>query len=378
MKIALSDSVVLPLHIELSSDSLFLLNAEERLGSRYERRRDSIFCKLAGFDSWLQLKAIDDTVLEGRWYNYQKGSDYFLPVSAVYSGNRENRFEATDSAVDFSGRYEVSFLDNGACCSENKAIGVLAQQGNIITGTFLTETGDYRYLEGSASGNRFMLSAFDGSHAYLFSAELRGDSLFGQFYSGNHYTEGWVARRNDSFELRDPYSLTYLKKGYSDISFSFPNAKESGALSFPGEKYKNKVVVIQLLGSWCPNCMDESRFYKVLYEQYNKDGLEIIGVGFEIPDDLEKKKARIQDFISFTGAEYDFVVGGKANKISAGEAFPQLNHVLSFPTSIFIDRQGVVRKIHTGFSGPGTGIAYIKLTEEITRFVEQLLNEGNP
>ena len=56
-----------------------------------------------------------------------------------------------------------------------------------VTGTFLTETGDYRYLEGVVDGDSLKLSCFDGSHAFLFHAALDQDSFRGRFWSGTHW-----------------------------------------------------------------------------------------------------------------------------------------------------------------------------------------------
>ena len=52
-----------------------------------------------------------------------------------------------------------------------------------------------------------------------------------------------------------------------------------------------------------------------------------------------------------------------------------LNKIISYPTTIFIDKKGNVRKIYTGFSGPATGEAYTDFVKETTEFVEMLLRE---
>ena len=52
-----------------------------------------------------------------------------------------------------------------------------------------------------------------------------------------------------------------------------------------------------------------------------------------------------------------------------------LNHVLSYPTTIFIDKKGVVRKIHTGFNGPATGEKYTEFKTEFEGFVGELIDE---
>jgi thiol-disulfide isomerase/thioredoxin len=379
LEMPLNDSVILPFHVEFTNDSLYLLNADERLGSQYRIKNDSVFCKIAVFDSWLELRLLSSDSFEGRWLNKQKGDDYFISVRGKYTGGRTGRF-ATDNSKNntpfsFTGKYEVTFVDGSANCCNDKAIGEFFQEGNQISGTFLTETGDYRYLEGNINGSELSLSTFDGSHAFLFKARLINDTLYGSFYSGKHYHINWIAFKNNSFELEDPYILTYLKPEYENISFVFPRVLSDDSIVFPSAEYENKVVILQLFGSWCPNCLDEARFYKELHETYHASGLRILGIGFELPESLEKKKERINDLISFTGVKYDFVVGGGAKKSDAANALPQLNHVMSFPTSIFIDKKGKVRKIHTGFNGPGTGKHYTTYSEQTIAFIEKLLKE---
>ena len=134
---------------------------------------------------------------------------------------------------------------------------------------------------------------------------------------------------------------------------------------------------MQLFGTWCPNCLDESKFYTKYYNENRYEDLEIIALAFEYAKTSEvafKNIKRLKDKIGIT---YPVLLAqtGSSSKVKAQEKLPMLNHVLSYPTSIFIDKKGDVRKIHTGFNGPATGDKYTEFKEEFDVFVKELLAE---
>jgi thiol-disulfide isomerase/thioredoxin len=253
---------------------------------------------------------------------------------------------------------------------------VFRQQMHELTGTFLTTTGDYRYLSGQADGNMLRLATFDGNHGYLFMATKQPDgTLKGDFYSGKLGHETWTATLDPKAKLPDADTLAYLKKGESRLDFKFPNVFEGGAVSPTDPKYRGKVVVVQLLGSWCPNCMDETNFLAPWYEKNKARGVEVIGLGYERSPDYKKASARLRTMRQRFNIGYDLAVAGVSNKDSAAKSLPQLARVLAFPTTIFLDKKGNVRKIHTGFSGPGTGKYYQEEIAGFERTVDKLLKE---
>lgn len=334
-------------------------------------REDSIFITMGVFDSVLKLKLESGGNLSGGFIkNFVP--DYFIPVQG--SQEFSTRFTVKDNpSVDFSGRWKVRFTKSDG--EGYDAVGLLEQTGNTITGTFLTSLGDYRFLEGNVSGNTFLLSTFDGSHAFLFDASMTTDAtLEGRFRSGPRYQESFTAERNDSFELPDAYSLNYLKEGFNSIQFEFPNV-DGKMVSSEDPAFKNKVVLIQLFGTWCPNCVDETRFLAPWYERNKDKGIEIIGLAFESKSDFAYASERVKKSIERLGATYTFLIAGSSNKQEASLALPALNQVIAFPTLIYLDKKGKVRKIHTGFNGPGTGDYYERWIEEHEALIQELLNE---
>jgi len=75
------------------------------------------------------------------------------------------------------------------------------------------------------------------------------------------------------------------------------------------------------------------------------------------------------------GVEYPVLFAGTNDRTSAAKSLPMLNHILGYPTTIFIDKKGNVRKIHTGFSGPATGNDYTRFKESFIRFIDKLIAE---
>jgi len=368
----------LPFNFELVHDQkggydIYLINAEERLLlDEVAVTEDSINMVLHIFDANIKAKIEGDSLQGVFIKNY--AADYRLPFTAVYG--REYRFPERKSEVetaDFTGKYEVTFLHEG---DTTKAIGIFNQSGKKVTGTFLTPTGDYRFLDGNATGNVLQLSTFDGNYAYLFRASLQEDGkLEGEFFSGKTWRETWVAEKNENATLPDAESLTYLKEGYDKISFAFPDV-DGKMVSLEDDAYKDKVVILQLLGTWCPNCMDETKFLSPWYTENKQRGVEIVGLAYERKADFDYARARVRKMVEKMDVPYNILIAGTDDKEKASETLPMLNGVLAFPTTIFIGKDGKVKKIHTGFNGPGTGIYFEQFKENFNQTVNDLLKEN--
>ena len=223
--------------------------------------------------------------------------------------------------------------------------------------------------------DRLYLSCFDGAHAFLFEGKILEDkSITGSFQSGNHYKTTWVAKRNETYELEDPNNLTFLKEGADKLSFAFedPTGK---TISLTNEEYKGKVKIVQIFGTWCPNCRDETEFLQEYLKKHPNNDLKVIALAFEKHKDKAKANKVLTTYKNKFDIKYDMVHAGYSNKKEAAQALPMLNHILSYPTMIFVDRNDQVRKIHTGFNGPATS-KYQEFTKEFDEFVQGLLSES--
>jgi thiol-disulfide isomerase/thioredoxin len=289
---------------------------------------------------------------------------------------RAERFNVKSAPkVDVSGNWETIFSPNNSA-DRYISKGIFKQTGHKVIGTFRTTTGDYRFLEGAVENDTMRLSTFDGAHAFLFEAKVEDSVMTGTFYSGNHFKEPFIAKRNEKYELPKADSLTFLKKEYDKIEFSFPNTKGE-QVSLEDERFIDKVVLVQIMGTWCPNCLDETRFYKKYYDKNKGENLEMVSLAFEYAPTREKAMAAITKFKEAIKVPYPILLAqhGTEDKKKANQKLPMLNHVLSYPTTIFIDKTGKVRRIHTGFNGPATGKMYDDYVTEFESFVGGLMKE---
>jgi len=350
---------------------VYFLNAEERFeGGRLKITGDSLFILLDPFDNELAFR-IDQHVLTGVLRRQDK-SGFPVPVKAEWG--KTERFEKTSiqPAGNITGTYDILFKgENG---KEEKAVGLFTQNGTQLKATFLRITGDSRYLEGIVEGNNFYLSSFIGNGpAYYKGSFEPGGRLAGEVI-GARGGQAFTGLQNEEAALPDPYRLTYLKDGYTSFDFSFPDT--AGRLLSPkDDKYKNKVVIITITGTWCPNCMDEAAFLAPWYKANKSKGVEIISIHYERQTDTAFVKKVMARFRKKFDIQYDEVFAGPADKQYVAGSLPSLNTFLSFPTTIFIDKKGKVAKIHTGYSGPATGKYYDQFVKEFNDEVDQLLKQ---
>ncbi len=366
-------------HVTLDSFYIDILNGEERVripsediiyGKDRRTGFDTLRIEFPHYDSYITAR-YEASVIEGD-YVLKTKPNYRIPFIAKQGQNYRFSQLRKEPITDVSGKWEVLFeIDTD---NPYKAIGEFKQEGNYLTGTFLTETGDYRYLEGTIQANKLYLSTFDGSHAFLFEAKILDDgSMIGSFRSGNHYRTIWEAKRNPKVTLGDAYELTYLKKGYDKLAFSFPNTKGE-KVSLEDENYKGKVRIAQIFGTWCPNCADETAvLVDYLKENPNKN-LEVIGLAYENHKDFNRAAQAVEKMKNRFDVPYEMLVAGTSSKKAAAETLPMLNAIISFPTMIFIDKKGKVRKIHTGFSGPATS-EFKEFKTDFKKIVDELLAE---
>ncbi len=317
----------------------------------------------------------DGAVMRGRWRKTAAGGkDSALDFSATRG--MAVRFlppPATASAPfdDVSDAWSVEFTDEDGT---EPARGEFVQTGTQVEGTFLTPTGDYRYLEGSYANGRLRLSTFDGAHAFLFTASARPDgSLHGDFWSRDTYHATWRAVRAGSGDaLPDAWSQVELTTTDQTISFAFEDL-DGEVVTLADERFAGKPVIVNLFGSWCPNCNDEAPLLARWYREHRERGLEMVGLAFEYTGDAGRDREMVRRFRDRHGIDYPLLIAGTSDKADAAVAIGFLDRVLAYPTTIFLDRDHQVVKIHSGFAGPGTGEHYTALVAEFEVEIERLL-----
>jgi len=276
----------------------------------------------------------------------------------------------TDNA-DVAGRWDVTFTDDDGKAS--RAVAVLEQTHDRVTGTVMTPTGDHRFLDGQVRGNEVQLSTFDGGLAYLYRMRVTGKGLEGEYWQGLKSHETLIAQRNDNAQLEQISSG--MKTQDERLDFTFPDV-DGKPVSLSDERFRGKVVVVTIGGTWCPNCHDEAAFLVPFYKEYHDKGFEIVALMFERHGEFDKAAAAVRNYMRDLRIDYPTLIAGVADGEDPQKKLPQLSGVYGYPTAIFVDRSGKVRRIHTGFTGPATGKHYDEYVAEFHRWVEELLQES--
>lgn len=374
--LTLSPDVELPFNFDISYDAkdelvMTVHNAEERIQvedvwyEKTDQLEDTLVVDFTLLDSYLSMK-YRENVLEGTWHVRNRG-DYQIPFVAHHGQNWRFSNSTNISESNLTGKWAAVFEVETE--DEYPAIAELKQKDNRLTGTFRTETGDYRYLEGEVNEDQFAMSCFDGGHAFLFKGRINSEnSIIGQFYSGKHYKTNWVAQRNENAELTDPSDLTQVVTKDSKISFKFPNSLgDLVSLDNPG--YVNKPKIIMIMGTWCPNCLDESKFILDYQKQNDLGDIQLLAIAFEKYEAEEKALQMIRKYKERLKIPYEILYGGYYDKSMATETLGFVDEVISYPTLLFVDRNDQVIAVHTGYNGPATS----KFEEFVTYFDEMII-----
>jgi len=376
--VASTDGGDLPFGLELvrEDDGLvaYLVNGPERVRATDVRLEDgNLSIRMPGYQNRIEA-AFKDGRFEGTLFVLRpRGIVRELRLVAM-PGETWRFFPKPDAApLDFAGRWALTFRD--ADGGERAAIAELVQDGHVVTGTVLRQSGDDRYIAGEARGDTLFLSRFDGGTAYLYLARLGSDGvLAGEQSTGGGSQESFSGRRDPTAKLDNPAERTALKPGIDRLEFSFPDV--DGKLhQYPDDRHAGKVVLVTVGGSWCPNCHDEAAFLKELLASRASRGLEVIQLMFERTTDFESSAQAARDFAAKFAIDYPVLVAGTVTDDDVLKKLPQVARFRAYPTLFIIDRKGIVREIHSGFVGPAAGRYHEEQGREMTALVDSLLAE---
>ena len=370
-EIKTKDNSIIPFKFELINESnkLIMVVENDKETLIYDViifEADSLKILMPPYDAVIIAKAENES-LHGRYLKEESGKE--APFFATI--NNESKFHS-DIKANFSlnGKYKTVFRPE----KPYPGLGVFTQNGNEVSGTFRKNTGDTRFLSGITFGDSILLSTFDGAHPYLIKAEKKGDTIFGNLhYYNDSITEFWMIE-DQGYELADSKTLTKLKDGFQSINFNFKDTTGK-FVSLNDTQFKDKVVVVQILGTWCPNCLDETQFFLSYIEENPNEDLAFIGLSVEAAKTEEKAMKRIKNMIDKFNIPYPILLAqyGGTDKEKFLQKIPMLENIISYPTTIIIDKSGMVNSIHTGFNGPATGQAYLDYKENFKTEIKGLL-----
>ena len=252
---------------------------------------------------------------------------------------------------------------------------IVRQAGAEVTAAILRVDGDTGALAGTYRNGKFIVSHFSGARPLVLELTPTKD---GNLEIVRNREEKMIAVRATEAKLKDvpeptdPSRHSSVKDPTEPFKFSFPDVTGK-ILSNTDERFRNKVVIVSISGSWCPNCHDEAPFLAELYRKYRGKGLEIVALSFEEEAQKAKGYPRLLAFNKRYGVDYPVVLAGEQADLA--EKVPQIHNLNSFPTTIFLGRDGLVRGVHAGFAGAASGVFHDNAKEEITATVERLLGE---
>ncbi len=371
----LSNGNEIPFSFEINKSgkidtTLYFINGSEKyIGGKVFRKKDTVYVDLEQFDNELALGINKDQSLTGYWRKQNNAGESF-PVNA-YKNKARFSFTKNIPSNKLSSKYAVEFTNEKG--KKVKSVGLFQQEGNRLNATFLRVSGDTRYTEGIVEGNQFKLSIFIGAGPLLFTGIIQLDgSIIGE-QIGLKSVQTFTAIKDDSAQLPSSKAFTLLKSNQG-FNFHFRNAAGK-TISLTDDRYKNKPVIVTIGGTWCPNCADEAIFLSKWYNSNQQKGIEVITIQFEAADDFAYAQKTMTRFKQKFSIPYEMVFGGMSDNAKVLEALPALEKFYGFPTTLFIDKNRNVVKIHTGFSGPATGNFYTTFVEEFNRTVDALLEQ---
>nr|MBA4167697.1 TlpA family protein disulfide reductase [Chitinophagaceae bacterium] len=317
---------------EAGKNVWYIRNAAERMKvDNISAAGDSLFIQMPVFESEFRIYA-GEKYLSGSWIKGGAVKTLVLPFTAVPG---KKRFKGIAPAVEnISGRWSVKY-------DKDSVAGTVAefkQSGNIVTGTFLNPTGDYRYLEGIVSSDSLYLSSFDGSNAFLFKAAISGNTIGGVQLTGATGRKRWSAVKDSAAAISQASAAMHLRPGEDSLHFSFRDI-DGKQVSIADDRFKNKVVVVQLMGSWCPNCMDETAFLSDYYNKNRLRGIEVIALAYEYSTDRERSVKSLQKFRHRFDVQYPVLITGVTvlDSLRTEKTLPELTPIKIFPSSIVLD-----------------------------------------
>lgn len=342
-----------------------LLNGEESIAlDEISYQKEQLIIPLQTYELSLELDQRGRKSLAGYLVRKNKNPVVKTQVVGIYGFQERFPGKKKQPTVDLNGKWTLELKDDKD--QKSPAVGTFKQTGSKFSGSLLTPTGDYRYLEGKVEGAQFEAASFDGVYNYLFKGVIKDGKMEAEIRSSSiTKVEGKLDPKAD---LPNAYEQTKLK----ELKFIFPDLKGQ-SVSLTHEKFKNKPVIVQIFGSWCPNCLDEMNYLIPWYNQNAKRGIEIVALSFERSLSIDEARIQLIKVQKKLNVPYPLLLAGSTSEDKPMDKIDGLKNFISFPTTIFLNKKHEVVKVHAGFTGPSTGEFFEKWKIEFNHTVDELL-----
>jgi thiol-disulfide isomerase/thioredoxin len=334
--------------------------------SRVAVRGDSLTLEIADYAASITARLAGDSLM-GEYRNVGNRGPRVIPFRAA-----RGRWPITRAPATLTGRWDASFFSD---FGTSPRVFEFRNGPRGFEGTMISNTGDYGHFAGQVKGDSFALAHFDGSFVYLLTGAQHGDTLRGVFHAGLRTETPWIAVRSTGApHLKSPTDITTADTS-APFRFAFPDL-QGRMVTQSDPRFRGKVVVIDIFGTWCPTCHDAAPGLVRLYRKYHARGLEIVGLAYEVTGDSAVDSRQVRRYRDKFGIPFPLLLAGVNDTDAAAETLPQLHGFTSFPTTVFLGRDGRVRRVRAGFYGPATGVQHERLLQEMDREVERLLSEA--
>lgn len=326
--------------------------------------KDLISIPLQTYELSLELTQQTPKFVSGNLVRHNKNPILKTPLEGHFGVKKRYDVPKGKVLINLSGIWALTMEDDKG--EKSPAIGKFTQKNHHFSGSLLTPTGDYRYIDGQVNGDKFEGASFDGVYNYVLRGSVKKGQMTAEVLSSSITKVS--GKIDPKAKLPDAYKQTEIK----ELKFIFPNLKgKSVSLNHP--KFVGKPVVVQIFGSWCPNCMDEMNFLIPWYLENSKRGVEIIALAFERSLSPEEATIQLKKVQKKMKVPYVILQAGSTSEDKPAEKLIGIKNFISFPTTIFLDKNHKVVKVHAGFSGPSTGEYFEKWKTEFNKTIDGLL-----
>ena len=148
--------------------------------------------------------------------------------------------------------------------------------------------------------------------------------------------------------------LTVQAVSHQDVAPDFTLKSLEGS-NLRLDEYKGQVVLINFWATWCGPCRQELPLLDRIHQRYQDAGFAVLGINVEGASKTDEAQA----MVSKAGVTFPVLV-------DEGQQVSELYALEAMPTSVVVDRDGVVRYVHLGYK-PGDEAKYLEVVKQLIR-----------
>ncbi len=363
------------MHVDLTTSpasGYFLVGDEKTPIPEIIQRGDSLIFLFTEYGAEMHARW-DGSRLEGTYLRIRKDTTA-IKFSAITASTQLQPARADQMSVPPVGKYQVYFDKESGI--DSSTVATFWVRNDTVFGTLIAPDGDYGLLAGQHFGRRVQLGRFTGWQVMLVELNQSFGNWTGLVYSRKDPPQGFFLEPRPELP-KEPLGTRKTAMINPRAPFKFSGITiEGDTLAHTDARWKGKALIIDIMGTWCHNCMDEAPLLQQLYSEYKDEGLEIVGLSYEIKDDIELGKKNLRLYRDRFGITFPLLYCGTTDdEVIQEQIHSQVNDFFAYPTAFFVGRDGRVQAIHVGFKGIGTGDEYQHQVQEFYETVKKLLGK---